>query len=146
MSMSLDEWIWQHEEWFASRTTEAKRVLEGVLARLEAENWFPHDIFGIHLSLEEALVNAVKHGNKFDENKRVHVVIRLSPERLYVRIRDEGTGFKLEEVPDCTCEENLDKASGRGIMLMRNFMTQVDYTDDGRCVTLEKLRGVKNSG
>lgn len=143
MSMSLDAWVWQLDEAFPSRTQEAKRMLEGILGRLEAENWYPHDIFGIHLALEEALVNAVKHGNKFDEAKRVHVVVRLSPDRLCVRIRDEGPGFVVEDVPDCTQEENLEKCSGRGIMLMRNFMTRVEYTDDGRTVTLEKTRGAK---
>jgi len=140
MSMSLDEWIWHLEESFPSRTTEAKRILESILARLEGENWFPHDIFGVHLALEEALVNAVKHGNRMDEAKSVHVEVKLSPERLYVRIRDEGPGFKMEEVPDCTEDENLEKASGRGIMLMRNFMSFVEYNDKGNMVTMEKSR------
>jgi serine/threonine-protein kinase RsbW len=140
MSMSLDEWIWHLEESFPSRTTEAKRILESILARLEGENWFPHDIFGVHLALEEALVNAVKHGNRMDEAKSVHVEVKLSPERLYVRIRDEGPGFKMEEVPDCTEDENLEKASGRGIMLMRNFMSFVEYNDVGNMVTMEKSR------
>lgn len=140
MPMTLDEWIWQLEESFPSRTAEGKRILESVLARLESENWFPHDIFGVHLALEEALVNAVKHGNRMDETKFVHVVCRLSPEKLYVQIRDEGPGFKLEEVPDCTDDENLEKCSGRGIMLMRNFMTLVEYNDSGNMVTMEKSR------
>jgi len=140
MPMTLDEWIWQLEESFPSRTAEGKRILESVLARLESENWFPHDIFGVHLALEEALVNAVKHGNRMDETKFVHVVCRLSPEKLYVQIRDEGPGFKLEEVPDCTEDENLEKCSGRGIMLMRNFMSRVEYNDSGNMVTMEKSR------
>lgn len=140
MSMSLDEWIWHLEESFPSRTAEAKRILESILARLEGENWFPHDIFGVHLALEEALVNAVKHGNRMDEAKSVHVEVKLSPERLHVRIRDEGPGFKMEEVPDCTEDENLEKASGRGIMLMRNFMSFVEYNDIGNMVTMEKSR------
>lgn len=140
MSMSLDEWIWQHEESFPSRTADAKRLLESVLAQLEGENWFPHDIFGVHLALEEALVNAVKHGNKFDEAKRVHFICRLSPSKLFVQVRDEGPGFKLEDVPDCTEDENLEKCSGRGIMLMRNFMTEVEYNDTGNMVTMSKNR------
>ncbi|MCE9605399.1 MAG: ATP-binding protein [Planctomycetia bacterium] len=138
--MSLDEWIWHLEESFPSRTAEAKRILESILARLEGENWFPHDIFGVHLALEEALVNAVKHGNRMDEAKSVHVECKLSPERLYIRIRDEGPGFKIDDVPDCTEEENLDKCSGRGIMLMRNFMSFVEYNDVGNMVTMEKSR------
>jgi serine/threonine-protein kinase RsbW len=140
MSMTLDEWIWQLEESFPSRTAEAKRILEGILGRLEAENWYPHDIFGIHLALEEALVNAVKHGNREDPSKHVHVVCRLSAEKLYIAIQDEGPGFKVTDVPDCTRDENLEKASGRGIMLMRNFMTFVEYNAKGNGVTMEKTR------
>lgn len=140
MSMSLDEWNWQLEESFPSRTAEGKRILESVLSRLETENWFPHDIFGIHLALEEALVNAVKHGNRLDESKLVHVICRLSADRLYIQIRDEGPGFKVNDVPDCTQDENLEKSSGRGIMLMRNFMSRVEYNDTGNMVTMEKSR------
>ncbi|MGC3970693.1 MAG: ATP-binding protein [Pirellulales bacterium] len=57
-----------------------------------------------------------------------------------MQVRDEGPGFKLEEVPDCTEDENLEKCSGRGIMLMRNFMSHVEYNDSGNMVTMEKQR------
>jgi len=140
MSMTLDEWIWQLEESFPSRTAEAKRVLESILGRLETENWYPQEIFGVHLALEEALVNAVKHGNREDPSKHVHVVFRLSAEKMFIEIRDEGPGFKVAEVPDCTKDENLEKASGRGIMLMRNFMNFVEYNAKGNGVTMEKKR------
>jgi len=141
MPMAVDEWIWQLEETIASRTAEGKRILDGVLQRLEAENWFPHEIFGVHLAMEEAMVNAIKHGNQFADDKRVRVVCKLSNEKLYLQIADEGAGFRIDEVPDCTRDENLEKASGRGIMLMRNFMTCVEYNAAGNCVTMEKLRG-----
>ena len=57
-----------------------------------------------------------------------------------IEIRDEGPGFQVKEVPDCTKDENLDKSSGRGIMLMRNFMTFVEYNAKGNGVTMEKTR------
>jgi len=56
-------------------------------------------------------------------------------------MRDEGPGFDLSTLPDPTLEENLDKPSGRGILLMREFMTKVEYVEDGSCVILEKRRG-----
>lgn len=139
--MAVEEWIWQIEERIPSRTAEGKRILENVLRQLETENWFPHEIFGVHLAMEEALVNAIKHGNRYDDAKRVEVVCKLSSEKFYLKISDEGDGFRLEEVPDCTHDENLEKASGRGIMLMRNFMSRVEYNEAGNCVTMEKLRG-----
>jgi serine/threonine-protein kinase RsbW len=142
--MAVDDWIWQLDESIPSRTGEGKRILEGVLHQLEAENWFPHEIFGVHLAMEEALVNAIKHGNRFDDAKRVQVVCKLSPEKFFLKICDEGPGFRLEEVPDCTEDENLEKASGRGIMLMRNFMSRVEYNSSGNCVTMEKIRGQKS--
>ena len=98
------------------------------------------DVFGVRLALEEALVNAIKHGNGMDPNKKVHIECRVSRERVWIRIRDEGEGFDLNALPDPTLEENLEKPSGRGVLLMREFMTNVEYNDRGNCVTLEKHR------
>ena len=138
--MSAEHWTWQFEETIPSRVGEGKRILDSVLGRLEAENWFPHEIFGVHLAMEEAIVSAMKHGNRYDDAKSVSVICKLSPERFYFQVRDEGPGFRPDDVPDCTCEENLDKASGRGIMLMRGFMSRVEYNESGNCVTMEKIR------
>ena len=141
MPMAVDEWIWQLEETIPSRTSEGKRIVDGVLRQLEAENWFPHEIFGIHLAMEEAMVNAIKHGNRFDDDKSVQVVVKLSADRFYLQISDQGSGFRMEEIPDCTKDENLEKSSGRGIMLMRNFMNRVEYNSSGNSVIMEKVRG-----
>ena len=115
-------------------------MLDDLLVQLEAHNWAEYDIHGIHLALEEALVNAIRHGNRSDISKNVHVACKLSPEQLWVQIRDEGAGFNPEEVPDCTDPENLEIPSGRGIMLMRAFMSKVEYNDRGNCVVMEKHR------
>lgn len=141
MPMAVDEWIWKLEETIPSRTSEGKRIVDGVLRQLEAENWFPHEIFGIHLAMEEAMVNAIKHGNCFADDKSVQVVVKISAERFFLQISDQGRGFRMEEVPDCTKDENLEKSSGRGIMLMRNFMNRVEYNSSGNSVTMEKVRG-----
>ena len=65
----------------------------------------------------------------------------IGQERVVVEIEDEGPGFDVEDVPDPTAEENLEKPSGRGIMLMRAFMDRVEYLDRGNRVVLEKSRG-----
>jgi serine/threonine-protein kinase RsbW len=133
-------WTWTTEKVIPSETGAGKRVLDDLLGQLQAQHWGEYDIHGIHLALEEALVNAIRHGNGSDVGKYVHVACKLSPERLWVQIRDEGAGFNPELVPDCTDPENLEIPSGRGIMLMRAFMSKVVYNDVGNCVVMEKLR------
>jgi serine/threonine-protein kinase RsbW len=115
-------------------------VLDTLLAQLKDLDWSQNDIFGVHLSVEEALVNAIRHGNKMDPSKKVQVSCRLSPTAMRVEIIDEGPGFNPADVPDPTAPENLEVPSGRGIMLMKNFMTVVEYNAKGNGVILEKRR------
>jgi serine/threonine-protein kinase RsbW len=135
-----DSWTWCTEQVIFSETGAGKRVLDELLGQLEAHEWREHDLHGVHLALEEALVNAIRHGNRSDVTKRVHVSCKLSPQRLWVEIRDEGPGFKPEDVPDPTDPDRLEIPSGRGIMLMRAFMSRVEYNDVGNCVVMEKER------
>ena len=123
-----------------SQTGAGKAILEEVLERLECCGWIQHDIFGVHLAMEEALVNAIKHGNRHDATKQVRVVCKISPERVFIEIADEGSGFNPDAVADPTDLENLEVPSGRGIMLMRSFMSRVQYNDRGNCVVMEKQR------
>jgi serine/threonine-protein kinase RsbW len=111
-----------------------------VLARLEAEHWTSHDIFGVHLALEEAVVNAIKHGNKLDRNKKVHVECKLSPEAFWINIADEGQGFDPRSVPDCTDPDHIQLPHGRGLLLMHCYMNRVEYNERGNAVTMEKRR------
>ncbi|QDT16911.1 ATP-binding protein [Alienimonas californiensis] len=113
-----------------------------ILKSLERLGYTERDLFGMRLALEEALVNAIKHGNKRSEDKVVRVMCQLDEESARVVIRDQGEGFDPGDVPDPTAEENLDRPCGRGIMLMRSFMTEVTYADSGREVTLVKDRTI----
>jgi serine/threonine-protein kinase RsbW len=117
-----------------------KPFIGELLAELSRCGWSDQEIFGVHLAVEEALVNAIKHGNRLDESKQVRVCCRLHPDRLWIEITDEGCGFDPQCVPDCTADENLDVPNGRGIMLMRSFMSRVEYSPQGNCVVLEKQR------
>lgn len=83
--------------------------------------------FGVDMAVREAVTNAVLHGNRQDKAKKVDVSFRGSPEMLEITVRDRGTGFDLENVPDPTDPQNLMKASGRGILFMRTFMDDVEY-------------------
>lgn len=138
--MANDSDVWRLEETIPSETGAGKRILDRVLGELAVRQWVEHDIFGVHLAMEEALVNAIKHGNRMDENKCVKVRCRMSSDLLWIEISDEGPGFDPECVPDCTADENLEVPSGRGLMLMRSFMSRVEYQGCGNRVVMEKQR------
>jgi serine/threonine-protein kinase RsbW len=138
--MADNGWTWTIDLVFPSATGAGTQVLTEMLDQLRREGWEEKHLFGIHLAVEEALVNAIRHGNASDHRKCVHVRCKLSPNHFWVRIEDEGCGFDPDDVPDCTEPERLETPSGRGIMLMRNFMTRVEYNDSGNCVEMEKKR------
>ena len=138
--MTDSHWSWTLDRRIPSDTLVGSRVIEELLQQLSAMHWSEHDVFGIHLAAEEAIVNAIKHGNQYDADKEVHVLIKLSPSQLYLRIEDEGEGFDPDELPDPTEDENLDRASGRGVMLMRYYMSDVQYSDRGNRVEMTKQR------
>ena len=138
--MSNDSRIWRLQHVIPSELSAGKQVLDDILRRLHESEWDEDDIFGVHLSLEEALVNAIKHGNRLDVAKQVRIDCELSSYGLRIEIADQGPGFDPCSVPDCTEDENLDCPSGRGIMLMRTFMSSVEYNDAGNRVTMRKER------
>ncbi|NNE97874.1 MAG: ATP-binding protein [Pyrinomonadaceae bacterium] len=84
-------------------------------------------IFGIDMAVREAVANAVKHGNKLDETKKVDVTLSNDNEGLEIVVRDFGDGFRVDLVPDPTNPENLLKDSGRGILFMQNFVDTVEW-------------------
>jgi serine/threonine-protein kinase RsbW len=138
--MSDVNWTWLCEHVIRSDCSAGRRVVEQLLEQLQAHDWDPQEIFGVRLAMDEAMTNAIRHGNCRDENKQIRVCFRLSPERLYIEIADEGEGFDPQGVPDCTHPENLDRPCGRGIMLMRCFMSKVEYNERGNAVVMEKVR------
>ena len=93
--------------------------------------------FGIKLALEEALNNAVRHGNHEDPNKRIIVRYCVTPETVTICVRDEGEGFCPGGIPDPTSPDRISLPSGRGIMLMRAYMSDVHYRCNGREVVTD---------
>ena len=106
-------------------------ILEPIQAfvdRLAAVGGLDED--GVHdlsVSVRECVVNALKHGNKLDPDKRVSVTFGLAPGAIEVWIQDQGTGFNPDAVPDATAPENILNAAGRGLFFMRAFMSEVEY-------------------
>jgi serine/threonine-protein kinase RsbW len=111
------------------------RIEQLLLERRLAER----DLFGIKLALEEAIVNAMKHGNQMDRSKTVRIAYRIDADRFEIVITDEGPGFDPEDVPDPTAFENLERPCGRGLLLMRHYMTDVRHNARGNSVTMSKV-------
>lgn len=78
------------------------------------------------MAVREAAANAVTHGNAYSADKSVHFSVELNDGRLVVKLRDEGEGFDPGDVPDPTSVENLLKASGRGLLMMRALVDEVE--------------------
>jgi serine/threonine-protein kinase RsbW len=98
----------------------------------------------IPLACDEAITNAIIHGNRSNPEKKVNIQVYVSPNRFRIRVRDEGDGFELARVDDPTRGEALLRPSGRGVYLMRNIMDSVEYKEGGRVVELEKKNGGAN--
>lgn len=138
--MSESCWIWQCDHWIPSSPGAGRGVLEEVLHQLQRQQWIEHDIFGIHLAMEEALTNAIKHGNRSDAAKQIHVSCHLTSDLVHIEISDQGPGFDPVSIPDPTDAAHLEIPRGRGLMLMRSFMSRVAYNATGNCVVMEKDR------
>jgi serine/threonine-protein kinase RsbW len=121
-------------------TVAGQQVQERIVKILEDFEYPPRDVFSVRLALEEALVNAIKHGNGMDPTKSVQIECSISQDLARIEIEDEGEGFEPEEVPDPTDPANLERPCGRGLMLMRSFMSLIEFNESGNRVTLEKQR------
>lgn len=86
-------------------------------------------VSAIDLAIRESVANAVKHGNKFASEKTVDLTLARTDEGFEITVRDYGTGFDIDEIPDPTNPENLLKTHGRGILFMRSFMDVVEWSN-----------------
>ena len=123
-----------------SDTSAGHDVQERIVSMLEEREYSMRDVFAVRLALEEALVNAIKHGNQLDPDKSVRIHCDVEQDRVYIEIEDQGPGYRPEEVPDPTLDENIERASGRGLMLIKSFMNRVEFNEKGNCIRLEKFR------
>lgn len=113
---------------------------ERIITLMEQHQYSMRDIFAMRLSLEEAITNAIRHGNGGDLKKSVSVVADVSDDKLRVVVEDEGDGFEPEDVPDPTAAEFINRPNGRGLMLMRAYLNFVEYSDGGTKLTMERVR------
>jgi len=130
----------------SSDPVEARRVQDQIEAQLKNCRFDESEIFSIKLALEDALVNAIKHGNQMDRAKKVHIQYLVNHDRFEIQIRDEGSGFDPEDVPDPLAVENLERPCGRGLLLMRHYMTEVVFHPPGNRLSMAKVRSNGRNG
>ncbi|HEY7308702.1 MAG TPA: ATP-binding protein [Gemmataceae bacterium] len=121
-------------------TTEIGAVVAAVSDAMIAAGYSSEDIFGMRLILDEAICNAIKHGNRHDPTKKVHVRCHVAFDRVESEIEDEGEGFDPRLVPDPLTVENRERTSGRGLLLMRRYATQVSFSERGNRVAVTRHR------
>jgi serine/threonine-protein kinase RsbW len=114
----------------------SQEVQDKIMHDVHRRGFNSQTVFAIKLALEEAMMNAIKHGNRLDPKKTVHVEAKVNSKQAEIVVEDEGVGFSRPNVPDPTLPENLEKCSGRGIHLIEAYMHEVEWTHGGRRVRM----------
>jgi serine/threonine-protein kinase RsbW len=132
--------LWKRETF--RTTAEVIPLLDRLVSELHAANYSAREVFGIRLALEEAMVNAVQHGNKGDPSKLASLRYHVRADHILAEVEDQGPGFDPNVVPDPRTPENRERPGGRGLLLMRYYMTWVRYNAAGNAVALFHARQV----
>ncbi|MCC6507505.1 MAG: ATP-binding protein [Pirellulaceae bacterium] len=138
--MADTAWEWSLHEHIPSSSVSGHELIERYIRVLEQFGWDGRDLFHVQLAVEEAIVNAITHGNHESPDKTVEVELHVSRLATSMRIQDQGAGFCPDALPDPTEDENLESPHGRGVMLIKQMMDKVDYNARGNQVTMLKRR------
>jgi serine/threonine-protein kinase RsbW len=119
-------------------SSESIHIVEKLIDTICASYRVNEDHYGnILVAITEAVNNAIYHGNQSDPGKKIHIAFKSDPNRMTFCVRDEGKGFDFKHLPDPTDPKNLEKPTGRGVFLMHRLADSVEFTEHGRCVSLE---------
>lgn len=135
---------WTLKDSIPSDVDQGHHAIEKLLAAMTQRNWEGRNYFHVQMAAEEAMVNAVEHGNKKAKDKRVDIEFVVSEDEVYMRFTDEGEGFNPEELPDPRDDENLHCTNGRGVMLIKEMMSEVKYSERGNQVEMWKRRSASS--
>ena len=125
-----------------SRPSAIVGVCEQILSKLKDNGFSKEDIFAVHLALEEAFLNAVKHGNKMDSAKNVKIDYSVGSDRVEISMTDQGDGFEPEAVADPRWGESLYKPEGRGLLLINSYMDVVRFNKRGNSVFMIRYKEI----
>jgi serine/threonine-protein kinase RsbW len=144
----------KHLEVVLETHVESVNLAEEMCLRVaEASGFGEDECYRIGMAVREGVINAFHYGNQEKPEKKIHLAIDLTQDKMVIKVMDEGRGFRLTDVPDPLAEENLLSTSGRGIFLMRAFMDEFDVvpgsTGGAEIVMSKKLPpegGIENHG
>jgi serine/threonine-protein kinase RsbW len=129
---------WQQERVRESRYVAS--LITRVCDAMVVVGYASQDVFAFRIALDEAISNAIIHGNRRDPAREVTVSYRVSATRVVATVQDEGQGFDPANIPDPLAPENLEQASGRGILLMRHYTSRLRFNRIGNCVAMYRKR------
>jgi serine/threonine-protein kinase RsbW len=113
------------------------RMIESFIDNAKERFHLDEDLYGnIMIAVTEAVNNAIKHGNGGNSSKNVLLSLTLNENLLKFVVKDEGSGFDHNDLPDPTAPENLEKPGGRGIFLMKHLSDEVEFRENGKTVEL----------
>ena len=121
-------------------TEEMADLLTDVIGAMEEVGYGARDTFAVRLALEEAVINAVKHGHGNDPRKQARIWWVVSASAVKLVVKDDGAGFDPDRVPDPCLPENLERPGGRGVLIMRSYMSWVRFSDAGNRVVMCRYR------
>jgi len=125
----------------AGTAAEKNRVIAESVREIAArETLGPTEVFRLRLCLDEAIQNAIEHGNGSDPRKKVFVAVFDSGDRWEIVVRDDGGGFRPQRVPDPREGSGLEAEGGRGLLILTEYMDSVSYFDAGRTLVLTKRK------
>lgn len=123
----------------SSIISELRRLCAKILCNAREFEYSGDDLFAIHLALEEAVINAVKHGNKQDPARNVIIEYDLSPQKIDICITDQGKGFNPNGLADPRIGDNVYKTDGRGVLLIKSYMDKAEYNNAGNSLHMTKF-------
>ena len=138
--MNRPSWIWTLVRKLPADPDQCAPLVAEILDALQLHGWSAGDKFGIQMAMEEAVMNAIKHGNGCDPTKMVDINLGFDDQKFEATISDDGCGFNPDEVPDPTADENIGKTCGRGVMLMKEFVDSLEYNETGNEVKMMKKK------
>jgi len=117
--------------------TDSLHIVEKFVDNFSASNNVAHDVYGnLLIAALEAANNAITHGNKLIESKKVTMIFKLEDNKAILTVEDEGKGFDHKNIPDPTSPENIENMSGRGVFLMSKLSDSIEFDKNGSCVKM----------
>ena len=119
-------------------SSESIHIVEKLIDAICANYKVNEDHYGnILVAITEAVNNAIYHGNKADPDKKIHIAFKSDAKKIIFSVCDEGKGFDFKNLPDPTDPKNIEKPTGRGVFLMHRLADTVEFSEKGRCVSLQ---------